>query len=205
MEAFPMIDSRLFKGAMLFCVVIAFFCATQTALSSTISVTAPTGFTSPLVVGSEEGSITIDGFTVTNTTTTTPTKKNSYAVDITSITVNIGTHADNPLDYVTSVTVTGGNCAVGTNLGEGASCTIDLTLDFVGGSPYKGHENAYGSNEIHLIVDSYNPTGTSGNTADDTLTFKTIVDFTPEPSSLLLLGSGMLGLAGVLRRKFSRA
>jgi len=27
----------------------------------------------------------------------------------------------------------------------------------------------------------------------------------PEPSSLLLLGSGMLGLAGVLRRKFSRA
>jgi hypothetical protein len=206
MEAFPMKNSLLYKGTMLFCVISAFLFATQFASASTIQITAPAGFTSPLVVGSEEGSITIDDFLVTNITTTKPTKTNLYAVDITSITATIGTHADNPLDYVTSVTVSGGTCVAGTTvLAETDACTIDLTLDFVGGPPYKGHENPYGSNQIHLFVDSYNPTGTAGNKADDTLTFKTIVDFTPEPGSLLLLGSGLLGLAGVMWRKRSHS
>ena len=45
--------------------------------------------------------------------------------------------------------------------------------------------------------------GTISESMDGTFKFSAKLA-TPEPSSLLLLGSGMLGLAGVVRKKFSR-
>jgi hypothetical protein len=193
-----------FQIAFFAVVASATLFAVQSASASTIEITDPSGFTSPYVVDSSNGSVTIDNFLVTNTTTTKTTKNNSYTVDIDSITASIGAHSDNPSDLVTSVAVSGGSCTDGTILAEGKSCTVDLTLDFAGGAPSKSHPNSYGINDIKLTVDAFNPQGENGNTADDSSTFKTEVVYTPEPSSLMLFGSGLLGLAGALRRKLGR-
>ena len=54
-------------------------------------------------------------------------------------------------------------------------------------------------------LDAYNSSnGGVTKTAVYGETFSLDGDITPEPSSLLLLGSGMLGLAGMLRRKLAR-
>jgi hypothetical protein len=201
----------LFRAAALTGLASAAFFLAQSASADTISVSdAATIPSVPLTVStSSTGSVVVEDFTVTNTTTTKTTKNNSHSVDIDSIDATIGAHSDNPLDFVTSVTDTGGTCVAGTtNLLEGQSCTIDLTIDYTAGAPDKGHHNPFGSNEITLEVDGTNPQGAVGNKADDTQKFKVTADYvapTPEPGSLLLLGTGMLGLAGVVRRKLRRS
>ena len=58
-----------------------------------------------------------------------------------------------------------------------------------------------------LEVTGLNPlTGSDLDYNDDTFVFTnvSITDPTPEPSSFVLLGTGLLGAAGVLRRKFVR-
>jgi PEP-CTERM motif len=56
-----------------------------------------------------------------------------------------------------------------------------------------GPSSAYQNNGVGVIgSESFTLNGTTGSTT------------TPEPSSIMLLGSGILGLAGVLRRKLTR-
>jgi hypothetical protein len=50
---------------------------------------------------------------------------------------------------------------------------------------------------------AYDFNGTTTKSIDGE-TFTLDGDVVPEPSSLLLLGSGLLGLAGMLRRKLAR-
>ncbi len=56
--------------------------------------------------------------------------------------------------------------------------------------PSQAFENSLGS----IASEAFTITGTQGGTSGTT----------PEPSSILLFGSGILGLAGVLRRKLTR-
>ncbi len=73
---------------------------------------------------------------------------------------------------------------------SGAGCTGGLG----GGCPSTAYENTIGS----IPSEAFTLTGTTGSgTSTGTGT-------TPEPSSIMLFGSGILGLAGVLRRRFNR-
>ena len=211
LEAQRMNGTLLFRTVVLASLASAALFVAQSASASKISVTDPAGFSSPVTVTTwDTGSITIDGFEVTNTTDpANETSKNNQSVNIDAddIFVSWGDHDNNPNDKVTGVTVSGGSCDVASstplNVTVGNFCTIDLTIDYVAGPPYKGHPNPFGSNQIVLTVDATN--AYNGNAADDTLKFRTRVDYvTPEPGSLLLFGTGMLGLAGLVRRKLSR-
>ena len=74
---------------------------------------------------------------------------------------------------------------------SGCSISNPIYWDENGG-PSTAYENTLGS----VPSEAFTLTGTSG-TGTGTGT-------TPEPSSIMLFGSGILGLAGVLRRKLSR-
>ncbi len=74
---------------------------------------------------------------------------------------------------------------------SGCSVSNPIYWDENGG-PATAYENTIGS----IPSEAFTLTGTVGS--------GTGTGTTPEPSSIMLLGSGILGLAGVLRRKLSR-
>lgn len=93
----------------------------------------------------------------------------------------------------------------GITCGSGASNTTDATLTFTvmdpGGISYLNFTPNPGKNstpEIYFVSD-INPAG--GNVAAGVGSSTVVTTATPEPSSLMLLGSGVLGLAGLVRRR----
>jgi hypothetical protein len=139
------------------------------------------------------------------------TNDNTVPVTISTISAVVGEEnvTGNPNDYVSNVSLAydvpeNGNdfCYDGRSLAVGASCYVDMVLTLVG-VPNVLHPNYYGESEIVFTVDSSNhPNADVKNDSFDVDVYDPSA--TPEPGNLLLLGTGMLGLAGVVRRKLGR-
>lgn len=92
----------------------------------------------------------------------------------------------------------------GPTLNSGTYWLNLLNAEVSGGGPIYWDENSGPSSASQSSVgtipsESFTVLGTSSSTTTSTTTTGTV----PEPSSLMLFGSGILGLAGVLRRRLS--
>jgi hypothetical protein len=196
--------STFLRAAAITALVTSACFVTQSASASTISalkVTDP--HSGALVLDSTLGSITIDDVIIRN--------PNTETVTFTNLSASATPNGSNTTELAAASLIadtTGIYPACGLTLGAGLSCEMDLVLTVIKNT---GALGTTGGNATTITADAYDSLNQVPLANETTSSFDTEVHndgpipVTPEPSSLILLGSGMLGLAGILRRKFIRS